>query len=530
MTGRDFQLPGRSPVYAGNAMCATSHPLATEAALSVLRRGGNAVDAAVTAAAVLAVVEPAMTGIGGDCFAIVARKDGQPTGINGSGRAPAAATAQWFQVHGIEAIDPESVHAVTVPGAVDAWDRLLADEGTIGLGEALAPAIRLAEEGFFVAPRVAFDWNWTAEALARDPGASAVYLKDGRPYAVGERVRLPALAKSLRRIAEKGRDVFYEGEIAEALVRHLNSLGGLHTLDDFAATRASWVEPVVNPYRGIDMVELPPNTQGITAQLMLNILENFDLAALDPLGPERLHLEVEAARSAYRFRDRMIGDPEAMTIRVADLLDKRLGRELARHIDVDQRCANLGPVRVPAGSDTTYLTVVDADRTAVSFINSVFHYFGSRICDPATGVLYHSRGSSFSLDPQHPNCIGPGKRPMHTIIPAMSMRDGRVDLAYGVMGAAYQPVGHTHVVTNVYDFGMDIQQAIDWPRLFFEGERLGVERGIPEAVREALAARGHDVFIVERPWGGGQGIMIDWKSGLLIGGSDPRKDGCALGF
>jgi len=530
MTGRDFHLPGRSPAYAGNAMCATSHPLATEAAISVLRGGGNAVDAAVTAAAVLAVVEPQMTGIGGDCFAIVARKDKAPTGINGSGRAPAAATAQWYHVHGIEVIDPESVHAVTVPGAVDAWDRLLADEGTIGLDEALAPAIRLADEGFFLAPRVAHDWRLSAEALARDPGARAIYLKDGKPYAVGDRVCFPALAKTLKTIAGKGRDAFYEGDIAEALVRHLNSLGGLHTIDDFAATRADWVKPVVNPYRGVDMVELPPNTQGVTAQLMLNILENFDLAALDPLGAERLHLEMEAARSAYRFRDRMIADPDSMQVGVADLLDKRLARDLAAHIDIDRCSADLGPVRIPAPSDTVYLTVVDSDRTAVSFINSLYHAFGSRICDPATGVLHHCRGSSFSLNPDHPNCIGPNKRPMHTLIPALAMRDNRVDLAYGVMGAAYQPVGHTHVATNVYDFGMNIQEAIDLPRLFFRDGRLGVERGIPEAVRAALAAKGHDVFVVETPWGGGQGIMIDWERGVLIGGSDPRKDGCALGF
>jgi gamma-glutamyltranspeptidase/glutathione hydrolase len=239
---------------------------------------------------------------------------------------------------------------------------------------------------------------------------------------------------------------------------------------------------------------------------------------------------MEAARSAYRFRDRMIADPDSMQVGVADLLDKRLGRDLARHIDIDRCSADLGPVRVPAASDTVYLTVVDADRTAVSFINSLFHVFGSRICDPVTGVLHHCRGSAFSLDREHPNCIGPNKRPMHTIIPAMAMRDNRVDLAYGVMGAAYQPVGHAHVATNVYDFGMNIQEAIDLPRLFFRDGRLGVERGIPEAVRAALAAKGHDVFVVESPWGGGQGIMIDWERGLLIGGSDPRKDGCALGF
>lgn len=530
MSGRNFQLPGRSPVYAGNAMCATSHPLTSEAAISVLRRGGNAVDAAVTAAAVGAVVEPQMTGIGGDCFAIIARKGEAPIGINGSGRSPAAATVQWYRAHGIEEIDRETVHAATVPGAVDAWDRLLAEEGTIGLDEALAPAIRLAEDGYFVAPRVAFDWRLNVEGLARDPGARDIYLNDGKAYATGDRVRFPVLAKTLKTIAEKGRDAFYEGEIAEALVHRLNSLGGLHTRDDFAATEASWVEPVINPYRGVDMVEMPPNTHGVTVQLMLNILENFDLAALNPLGADRLHLEMEALRSAYRFRNRMIADPEAMQVSVSDLLDKRLARNLAAHIDIDRCSADLGPARVPAGSDTVCFSVVDSDRMAVSFINSLYHSFGTRICDPATGILYHSRGTAFSLDPEHPNCIAPNKRPMHTLIPAMAMREGRVELAYGVMGAAYQPVGHVHVATNLYDYGMDIQQAIDLPRLFIEDERLGLEHGFPEDARAGLVAKGHDVFVVERPWGGGQGIVIDWERGLLIGGSDPRKDGCAIGF
>ena len=530
MSGRDFHLPGRSPVYAANAMCATSHPLATEAAITVLRGGGNAVDAAVTAAAVLAVAEPAMTGIGGDCFVLLKRRDEPPVGLNGSGRAPAAADLQWFRDQGLDQIDPFSAHAVTVPGAVDAWDRLLAEYGTVGLDAALAPAIRLAEEGHVVTPRVALDWRRGAEGLTKSPDTREIYLKDGEPYRAGDRHRVPALAATLTTIAEKGRDAFYSGEIAEAMVRHLKSLGGLHTLDDFAETRATWVEPVINPYRGVDVAELPPNTQGITAQLMLNILEHFDLAALDPLGADRLHLEMEAARSAYRFRDRMIADPEAMRVGVADILDKRLARSLASHIDMERRSDDLGPVRIPAGSDTIYLSVVDSDRTAVSFINSIFHPWGSRICDPRTGILYHNRGSAFSLDPDHPNRIAPKKRPMHTIIPAMALRGGRADLAFGVMGRAYQPVGHVHVATNVYDYGMDIQQAIDAPRLFFEGGRLGVERGVPEKVRAALAAKGHEVFVVDLPWGGGQGVMLDWERGVLIGGSDPRKDGCALGF
>ena len=528
MTSRDFQIPGRSPVLAASAMCATSHPLASEAAIGVLRRGGNAVDAAITAAAVLAVVEPAMTGIAGDCFAIIA-KPGRPLiGINGSGRAPAGIDAERLRAEG-GSIAEESPAAITVPGAIDAWDRLLAAHGTISLGEALQPAIVLAEQGAPVHPRVALDWSDHVERLNLNPGARALYTKDGKAFEIGDRHRQPQLAETMRLIAEQGRDAFYCGEIAQRTVAFLQALGGVHTMADFAACAADWVEPVVRPYRGIEIAELPPNTQGVTVQLILGILEQFDLAALAHDSAERFHLELEAARSAYRFRDAFIADAAAMSVSVDQLLDKGLARQLASKITPGQRTGDLGPVRLD-GSDTVYLTVVDRDWMAVSFINSIYHAFGSRIADPETGLLFHSRGSCFVLDEGHPNCIAPNKRPMHTIIPGMALRNGRADLSFGVMGAAFQPIGQAHVVSNVYDYGMDIQAAIDHPRMFWKEGKIAAERDVSEATLRALADYGHDVGPAVRPWGGGQGIMLDWERGVLIGGSDPRKDGLAIGF
>ena len=530
MTSRDFCFPGRSAVLASNAMCATSHPLASEAAIGVLRRGGNAVDAAVTAAAVLGVVEPAMTGIGGDCFAIIA-KPGKPLiGLNGSGRAPQGLTAAMLRAQGFKQMPEESPHAVTIPCAIDAWAKLLDGHGTISLADALAPAIKLAEDGAPVHQRVAQDWADNTDRLNRDPGAKALYTRNGEPYRFGDMHRLPRLAKTMRAIAANGRDEFYQGPTAESMVNHLRSLGGTHTLDDFASASADWVNPVVQPYRGTEVAQLPPNTHGIIVQLILNILQEFDIAQLDPLSPERFHLELEAARNAYHYRDALIADADHMRVSVADILSKRVAQKLAGEIDPKKRARDLSPVAIPPGSDTIYLTVVDQNRMAVSFINSIYHAFGTRIADPASGVLYHSRGACFVLEEGHPNCVAPGKRPLHTIIPGMVVAKDRPTLSFGVMGGAYQPTGQAHVLSNIFDFGMDVQSAIDFPRVFWEDGRIGCEPTVPEATRKGLASMGHDVYAVTRPWGGGQAIAIDWERGTLTGGSDPRKDGLALGF
>ena len=524
---REFQTPGRSAAYGAGGMAATSAPPATLAAIDVLRRGGNAVDAAVTASAVLCVVEPHMTGIGGDCFALIGKPDGTVTGLNGSGRAAMAADAAWLQSSGLTEIPRRNAHSVTVPGAVDAWDRLLKAYGTMSLGEALGPAIAMAEAGVPVTPRVAADWPAEVADLAADEGGRQHYLKDGRAPRVGDIMRYPALARTLRLIAAKGRDAFYEGEIAEEIVAHLARRGSLLTAGDFARTRADWVEPIATVFAGHEVLEIPPSGQGLTALIALNILGHFGLRNHDPASPERHHLEIEAMKLAWELRNRHIGDPDFSEIPVNHLLDPAFAARLAALIDM-KRVLDI-PAALPQ-SDTVYLAVVDKNRLAVSFINSLYHGFGSAIVTPKSGIALHNRGACFVTSPGHPNCIGPGKRPLHTIIPAMVRRHGHIEMAYGVMGGDYQPMGHVTVAVNRYVYGMDPQAALDWPRYVPGAGIVEVERGVPDRVNTALAALGHRIVASPEPLGGGQAIAIDRQRGMLIGGSDFRKDGLALGY
>ena len=528
MKTRDFHLPGRSPVFASEGMAATSHPLASLAAIETLKAGGTAADAAVTAVATLCVVEPAMTGIGGDCFCLVAKPDTPIWGYNGSGRAAASVTTEALLGKGIRAIPNTSPHAVTVPGAVEAWAAILKNHGRFGLDRALAPAIRFAQGGFPIAPRVGFDWARDVAKLQTDPGAAQHYLVDGRAPAVGDVMRFPALAATLEAIAAGGPKAFYQGPIAADIAATVGARGGDLTVEDLARHRGEEATPISTNYRGLDVVELPPNGQGLTALILLNILEQFDLASLDPLGAERYHLALEAARLAFAVRDTHIADPAFMREPLAGLLDKGFARKLSMLLDPDKRVP-LPPAPTPS-SDTVYLTVVDRDRMAVSLINSLYSHFGTGICTEKTGIMLHNRGFGFVVEPGHPNTIAPGKRPMHTIIPALTTRGGRCDMSFGVMGADYQPMGHAHVITNMVDYGMDVQAAIDSPRIFFLGEQSEVEHGVSAATIAGLKARGHDVAVRPLPFGGGQAIRIDWERGVLIGGSDPRKDGCALGY
>lgn len=524
---RDFQLPGRSPVIACNGMAATSHPLATLAAIDALREGGTAADAAVAAVATLCVVEPHMTGIGGDCYALVSQPGKNVWGYNGSGRSGAKASYDALRAKGMTEIG-NAIHAVTVPGAIDAWEAILKAHGRFGLDRALRAAIGYAEGGFPIAARIAWDWQRHVDKLAADAGAAKHYLFNGAAPKEGDIIRFPALAQTLKTIAAQGARGFYEGEIAEEMAKTVAARGSFLTTEDFARHRGNAVEPISTSYRGLDLVEIPPNGQGLTALVMLNILENFDLKSLDPFGPERFHLVLEAARLGFAVRDTHIADDAHMRTPVADLLDKAWGKKLASLIDINKR-AKL-PARPAPGSNTVYLTVVDRDRMAVSFINSLYSSFGIGICTEKSGILLTNRGACFTLDPDHPNTFGPGKRPMHTIIPALAMRGGRCDMSFGVMGAHYQPMGHVQIILNMLDYGMDVQEAIDCPRFFFEGEQTVVETGTPKATIEGLKARGHNVTIAGQPWGGAQTIKIDWDRGVLIGGSEPRKDGCALGY
>lgn len=527
---RDFEQPGRSVAVARHGMAATSHPLATLAALDILRAGGNAVDAAVAACAVQCVVEPAMTGIGGDCFALLAPAGGDAVvAYNGSGRAPAAATPDWYREHGISVIDRFTPHAATVPGAVDAWTRLVTDHGTMPLAAVLAPAIACARDGFAVTPRVGADWIRDTPVLRRDPNAARLYLNDGEPPRTGSLHRLPELADTLSAIASGGARAFYEGPVAADIVGRLRELGGLHTLDDFAAAGGEYVTPIHTTFRGHEIHECPGNGQGIIALLILNVLSRFQSTA-DPLDPDRLALEVEATRLGYAARDRYLADhPD---VPVEWLLSDRLADQLASRIDLRRAIAPRPTFSGTEHRDTVYLCVVDKDRNAVSFINSLFAGFGSGIVAPKSGVVLHNRATSFVLDPDHSNCIGPGKRPLHTIIPGLMTRAGRAVMPFGVMGGHYQAMGHAHLISKVLDYGMDVQAAIDLPRLYprHDIDAVETEARIRDTAGPELVRRGFDIVPAPGPIGGGQAIRIDWDTGTLQGGSDARKDGLALGY
>ncbi len=524
---RNFDHPGRSVALGTNGMAATSSPLATLAAVDVLRAGGNAVDAAIAASAILCLTEPHMTGIGGDCFALIGKPNGTVLGLNGSGRSSAKADADWLKASGLTEIAPQSVHAVTVPGAIDAWDQLLKEEGTITLAEALKPAIELAEQGVPTTPRVARDWQENEALLAADEGGAKHYLKNGRAPRLGEVMAYPALAKTLKHIARHGRAGFYEGEIATEIVKHLAARGGLLTEEDLAKTESTWVKPIATHFADHDIFEIPPNGQGLTVLITLNILKHFGLRRFEPESPERRHLEIEALKLAWVLRNRHIADPDLAYVPVSELLSQETSQRLASLIDMNR--ATDASVSLPS-SDTVYLSVVDKNRLSISFINSIYFDFGSGIITPKSGITLQNRGKGFTTQIGHPNCIAPSKRPLHTLIPAMAKKDGKIDMSFGVMGGDFQPMGQVNVVANRYIYGMDPQAALDFPRLFPQGESVLVESTVPASIIAGLAAKGHRVVAAGEPLGGGQAIVIDHAQGLLIGGSDHRKDGFALGY
>ena len=525
---RDFQKPGRSAVYASEGICATSHPLGAATAIDVLKRGGNAVDAALAGAVVLGLCEPQMTGLGGDLFALVAQSpDAEIAAINASDRAPAALSAQALREAGYGRMPVDKAPAVTIPGAVDGVCMLSERFGRLGLDAVLAPAIHYAEAGVPVAPRVAFDW---ARATDRLQGPARDYfLLDGAAPRAGQIFRASGQAEVLRRIAAEGRRAFYEGEVADDMCAAL--AGGPHRAEDFAANAPDWVTPIRGGYGGWEVVEQPPNAQGAAALLLLDILAQFDLAAHAPFGADRAHLEAEATKLAYDARNRFLADPAHM----ADpyrLQRAGLGAELAALIDPVRAMPDPAPLAEAVHRDTIYITVVDRDRMVVSLIYSIFDSFGSGLASPRFGILLHNRGAGFSLAPGHPNEAGGGKRPMHTIIPAMVRQNGRIAMPFGVMGGPYQATGHARLITNLATYGLDLQEALDGPRAFADiaaGELL-IERGYDRAVWQALAERGHKVVESPSAIGGAQAIWIDHAGGILIGASDPRKDGLALGY
>ncbi len=525
---RDFQLPRRSAAIAANGMAATSHPLATLAAIDVLRQGGNAVDAAIAAVAMLCVTEPHMTGIGGDCFVLYSKQGAPPIALNGSGRAPMKATIDWYRAQGIRAIEVETPHAVSVPGAVDAWCRLLQDHGTKEMAALFAPAIKLAEEGYAVTPRVAADFAASFPKQAHDRDAARVFAPQGRAIGLGEKLYQPALANTLKRIAREGRAGFYEGPVGEEIVAKLNRLGGLHTLEDFAQQKCEYVTPIAAPYRDHHVYECPPNGQGLAALMILRTLEGYALGEEKLSAVDRIHLLAEAVTAACRARDASIADPRFVAVDVERFLSDGYAEAVRSRIRLD-RAAPPASWDEVVHKDTVYFSIVDRDGNAVSFINSLFHDFGSGIFVPGCGVMLHNRAISFRLDPAHPNAIAPGKRPMHTIIPGMLLREGKAVMPFGVMGGAYQACGHAHFLSQMLDRGLDPQAAAEAPRSFAFDGYLQLESTIPLEIARDLAQRGHRV-VRGGPLGGCQAIWIDHARGCLVGGSDPRKDGCALGY
>lgn len=525
---RDFHLPGRSPVFAANGMCATSSPLAAKVAVQMLEAGGNAVDAAIAAGVLLGLCEPQMTGIGGDCFVLVKPADSEEVvALNGSGRAPAALDAEKLRAAGHKTMPLHDAAAVTIPGAIDAFCRLSKDYGKLGLKAQLAPAIHYARAGVPLAPRTCFDWERAAESL--QGAARDFYLLDGKAPTPGQIFRAPNQAEVLERVALEGRAGFYEGEVAEDMVNSLNALGGVHTLDDFAATACDYSDPISGTYKDVELVEHRPNGQGATAILLANILSHFDMAAYGALSTQRVHIEAEATKLAYDTRNRFLADPDYMN-RLDYMTSAETAASLAALIDPHKAMPSATAISESVHKETVYLTVVDRDRMAVSLIYSVFHSFGAGLASDKFGINFQNRGAGFSLEAGHPNEAGGGKRPMHTIIPAMLRKGGKVIMPFGVMGGQYQSTGHARLMSNMVDFEMPVQEAIDAPRSFAADGKLQLERGYSASVRNDLMTMGHDIIIPDVAIGGAQAIVINPETGVLEGGSDPRKDGCALGY
>ena len=527
----------RSTVHATNGMVATSQPLAAMAGVRILMAGGNAVDAAIATAATLNVVEPMSTGVGGDVFALIwkaKRKD--VVALNGSGRAPMASSIDELKNQGRSRMPAIGPYSVSVPGTVHGWEVLLETEGTISLADALAPAIEYAEKGFPVSDIIAYQWQQQEEKLGAYPSGQEL-LKGGRGPREGEIMQIPTLAKTLRTVAEGGSEAFYTGPIAKSMASFVQEQGGWLAEDDLATHHSDWDEAIKTDYRGVTCWECPPNGQGIIALEALNITEGFDIAGMGEQSADRYHHLIEATRLGFADAFEYLADPRCVDVPIDMWTSKKYadGRRGLINPNTAMRTVPYGKM-VP-GSDTVYISVVDGQGNGCSLINSVFSNFGSGLVAPGTGVVLHNRASLFELDPEHPNALDGGKRPFHTIIPAMATRDGELWLSYGVMGGFMQPQGHLQVISNMVDFGMDTQGALDALRFQVAGDEVWLEGDVSNDVVMDLHKRGHRVNVMHGPgrggaggMGGGQAISRDPESGVLSGGSEPRKDGAAIGW
>jgi gamma-glutamyltranspeptidase/glutathione hydrolase len=526
---------GRSMVISQSGIVATESPLASKAGAAILERGGNAVDAAVAAHAVMTVVAPMWNGIGGDLFAIVYdAKSGKYYGLNASGWAPAGQSIERLHQQGLREMPARGIEAATVPGAVDGWQKLLERFGKKKINEVLAPAIQIADNGFPVTEWIALHFAANADLLRSNEAAARTFLLSDRPPRMGEVFRNPDLAWSLRQIAQGGRDAFYRGEITKRLLALSARHGGTFTAKDFSDYSSEWVEPISTTYRGWTVYEMPPNVQGIGALEMLNIMEQFNLGQFGLNSTRALHVQIEAKKLAYADVLRYIGDPKTSKLPLSGMLSKQYAAERAKLIDMDHANCDVAPgAPVPDAGDTTYLSVVDREGNMVSLIESNYSEFGSGLVADGTGFVLHNRGALFSLDPASPNALAGRKRPMHTIIPAFMEKD-QIRIAFGIMGGWNQAQAHAQFVSHVADFNQNIQAALETARftkLTFAGCDVDLENRVPGNVRPELEAKGHKLTMhngFSDKFGGGQAVMRDYASGVNYGASDPRKDGAAI--
>lgn len=525
----------RSVAMGPRGMVASSQQLATMAGYRMLSRGGNAVDAAVAMLSTLNVVEPHSVGIGGDAFALIyLAKEDKLMGMNASGRAPYNATIDWFHGKGMNNIPERGILSVTVPGALHGWVQAVERYGNCQIGDVFEDAIGYAKNGFPVTEVIAGEWENSEDLLLSREGSAATYLIDGKAPLPGQIFRNKDLAETFKMIVRDGIENFYEGEICQAIVDCSKTNNGLFSVEDFSTHTTTWVEPISTDYRGYTIVELPPNGQGVTALEMLNILEGYDIRSLGHNSPEYLHRLIEAKKIAFSDRDDYVTDPEFENIPVDTFLSKEYAKQCRRKIDFNKAMIPPSPSLFTGGSETVYVTAVDQDRNAVSFISSIFMHFGSGMVVDGTGIIMQNRGKSFSLNPDHPNRIAPHKRPLHTIIPGMIFKDGHFLMSFGVMGGDMQPQGHTQFLINLIDFKMNLQEAVDAPRVrHMEGKEVVVEEGIARWTASVLQEKGHRLVQIPstvNQVGGGQAVYLDRKQNVLLGASDRRKDGCAMGY
>ncbi len=525
---RNFFNVDRSLAISNKAMVCSSHQIASSIGINVLRSGGNAVDAALAMNAVLCVAEPHMTGVGGDCFVLLS-EDGSANikALNGSGRSHAKAYAKNLRKKKISVISPQLPEAITIPGAVAGWSLLHKEYGYMSWKEIFKPAIEFAKNGISIHERVALDWSKNKEKLSIDQDTSKLFLKNGNSFELMDNFKNENLSKTLETIAEEGTKGFYCGWVAEDMVKKLNSIGGEHSIKDFSNSSAEWVDPISGFYRDIKIHECPPNGQGLVALLILAIIEKFDLKRMSKSN--FIHIFCEATKISYFLRDQYLADPKFNKLSVDHFLNSKTLDQIAYNIDMN-KAKIYSSCDFPDHPDTVYLTVRDKNGMVVSFINSLFDAFGSGITAPKSGILFHSRGRAFNTIQGHPNELNPNKRPVHTIIPAMISKDDKIIGSFGVMGGQYQAAGQAYVLSQIIDFGLSPQLALNQARIFPNNNMLDIENNFDLNLINELKLKGHQINYPVPPIGGGQMILIDEEKGILIGASDWRKDGLAIGY